>query len=212
MRRVNSLWCKSCSLLHRSPQGSPDTFFLRSSYACTGFRSENEPNIVRPKTPSNPTAGTSVRAPSVSPHPTSRTATPALVRLVLSAVRREHRLPCQFPLTQHVHIPWICSSVYLTGELATRQYNRPLISISLIFSRRSSAIESHASQAQGLVRACVVRPLFVYPSGFPQPRGPPETQLPRSVYLTAFRVIESVWAWSRGRSCPGMRARTFVDG
>ena len=28
---------------------------------------------------------------------------------------------------------------------------------SLIFSRRSSAIESHASQAQGLVRACVVR-------------------------------------------------------
>ena len=37
MRRVNSLWCKSCSLLHRSPKGSPDTFFLRSKYACTGF-------------------------------------------------------------------------------------------------------------------------------------------------------------------------------
>ena len=152
-------------------------------------------NSVKPDCRDLCACSVSIAAPVIS-----RTATPALVRLVLSAVRREHRLPCQFPLTQHVH---------LTGELATRQYNRPLISI---FSRRSSAIESHASQAQGLVRACVVRPLFVYPSGFPQPRGPPGTQLPGSVCLTAFRVIESVWAWSQGRSCPGLRARTFVDG
>ena len=45
--------------------------------------------------------------------------------------------------------------------------------------------DSHGSQAQVLAPAYVAQPLFVYPSGLPQPGGPPEAQLPRPVYMLA---------------------------
>lgn len=43
--------------------------------------------------------------------------------------------------------------------------------------------DSHGSQAQVLAPAYVAQPLFVYPSGLPQPGGPPDAQLPRPVYM-----------------------------
>ena len=45
--------------------------------------------------------------------------------------------------------------------------------------------DSHGSQPQVLAPAYVAQPLFVYPSGLPQPGGPPEAQLPRPVYMLA---------------------------
>ncbi|KAG9310083.1 hypothetical protein JVU11DRAFT_9692 [Chiua virens] len=45
--------------------------------------------------------------------------------------------------------------------------------------------DSHGSQAQVLAPAYVAQPLFVYPSGLPQPGGPPEAQMPRPVYMLA---------------------------
>ena len=45
--------------------------------------------------------------------------------------------------------------------------------------------DSHGSQPQMLAPAYVAQPLFVYPSGLPQPGGPPEAQIPRPVYMLA---------------------------
>ncbi|KAI9456186.1 hypothetical protein HD554DRAFT_2146069 [Boletus coccyginus] len=45
--------------------------------------------------------------------------------------------------------------------------------------------DSHGSQAQVLSPAYVAQPLFVYPSGLPQPGGPPDAQFPRPVYMLA---------------------------
>lgn len=48
-----------------------------------------------------------------------------------------------------------------------------------------SSTDSHGSQAQVLAPAYVAQPLFVYPSGLPQPGGPAEAQFPRPVYMLA---------------------------
>lgn len=45
--------------------------------------------------------------------------------------------------------------------------------------------DSHGSQPQVLAPAYVAQPLFVYPSGLPQPGGPPDAQHPRPVYMLA---------------------------
>ncbi|KIK79729.1 hypothetical protein PAXRUDRAFT_160494 [Paxillus rubicundulus Ve08.2h10] len=45
--------------------------------------------------------------------------------------------------------------------------------------------DSHGSQAPIMAPAYVAQPLFVYPSGLPQPGGSSEAQLPRPVYMVA---------------------------
>ncbi|KIJ64870.1 hypothetical protein HYDPIDRAFT_167649 [Hydnomerulius pinastri MD-312] len=45
--------------------------------------------------------------------------------------------------------------------------------------------DSHGSQPQMYAPAYVAQPLFVYPSGLPQPGGPPDSQFPRPVYMIA---------------------------
>ncbi|KAN0094341.1 hypothetical protein V8E55_002628 [Tylopilus felleus] len=68
--------------------------------------------------------------------------------------------------------------------------------------------DSHGSQAQVLAPAYVAQPLFVYPSGLPQPGGPPEAQHPRPVYMLANSPPQFMSSGQMDGS--GMGPRLFV--
>lgn len=89
------------------------------------------------------------------------------------------------------HAQPIAPAPFILGSSANLLFSQPMQMGGGGSSSRSPSHEgppssdSHGSQAQVLAPAYVAQPLFVYPSGLPQPGGPPEAQLPRPVYMLA---------------------------
>ncbi|KAF9218565.1 hypothetical protein BS17DRAFT_811614 [Gyrodon lividus] len=96
-------------------------------------------------------------------------------------------LPPQQPTPVHAQMPG--SAPFILGSSANLLFSQPPHGGGG-GSRSPShegppSTDSHGSQAQVLAPAYVAQPLFVYPSGLPQPGGSGEAQYPRPVYMLA---------------------------
>ena len=96
------------------------------------------------------------------------------------------------PASGHGHAQTVVPAPFILGSSANLLFAQPLQggggggSDSRSPSHEGPpSIDSHGSQAQVFSPAYVAQPLFVYPSGLPQPGGPPDGQYPRPVYMLA---------------------------
>ncbi|KAF8126695.1 hypothetical protein EV363DRAFT_1347128 [Boletus edulis] len=102
-------------------------------------------------------------------------------------------LPPQLPPTSGMgHAQPVVPGPFILGSSANLLFTQPVQATGGGGSGSRSpshegppSTDSHGSQAQVLAPAYVAQPLFVYPSGLPQPGGPPDAQHPRPVYMLA---------------------------
>ena len=100
--------------------------------------------------------------------------------------------PQQFAPSGHGHAQPVVPAPFILGSSANLLFAQPMPGGGGGGSGSRSpshegppSVDSHGSQAQVLSPAYVAQPLFVYPSGLPQPGGPPDAQHPRPVYMLA---------------------------
>jgi hypothetical protein len=94
-------------------------------------------------------------------------------------------LPTQQPIPVHAQLSG--PAPFILGSSANLLFSQPLPGGG---SRSPShegppSTDSHGSQGPIMAPAYVAQPLFVYPSGLPQPGGSSEAQYPRPVYMVA---------------------------